>query len=144
MIKKYCINCHTLYDTGAETCPNCGFKVTDVKFVMQDGEVLTVNKYAMRKDAPNLSMFDLLNKEIEESPIYKATIDFEKWHAKEQRKLAEYVRKETAREILQKIIDFMEAWTNDQYLPDEIVENIEALEKNIKIGIKETYGVEVE
>lgn len=61
--------------------------------------------------------------------------------------LAEYyynaIRQETAREILQKIIDFMEAWTNDQYLPDEIVENIEALEKNIKIGIKEEYGVEV-
>lgn len=51
--------------------------------------------------------------------------------------------KETAREILQKIIDFMEAWTNDQYLPNEIVENIEALEKNIKIGIKEEFGVEV-
>ena len=53
-------------------------------------------------------------------------------------------RKETAREILQKVIDFMEAWTNDQYLPDEIVENIEALEKNIKIGFKEEFGVEVE
>lgn len=133
MIKKYCINCHTLYDTGEETCPNCGFKVTAVKFVMQDGEVLTVNEYAMRKDAPNLSMFDLLNKEIEESPIYKAIIDFEKWHAEEQRQLAECVRKETAREFLEKIKTI---WKANNGVFSEYIFDILALEFGI--------GVEVE
>ena len=140
MIKKYCINCHTLYDTGEETCPNCGFKVTDVKFVMQDGEVLTVNEYAMRKDATNLSMFDLLNKEIEEMAKIANGILLEVKPIKLRQKITKDVfemleqsRKETAREILQELYNEFSSGIS-----------CAGASEFLREYAKEKYGVEVE
>jgi hypothetical protein len=48
-----------------------------------------------------------------------------------------------AKDILQKTMDFIEAFTNDQYIPDATVRDIEVLKEYIKIGIEEEYGVEL-
>ena len=138
MCKKFCLCCRNVYDIEETKCPNCGFDPNELK----KSKCFQMPKIEINK----LSTVDLLNKEIEESPIYKATIDFEKWHAKEQKQLAEYVRKETAREILQKIdnsrLTINLALINEGYY--NTADGVEIICSKIKNLIAEKYSVEVE
>ena len=125
MCKKFCIRCRNVYDVEETKCPNCGLDPNKMKLP----KCFDFPKVELK----TISFLDMLNKEVEESPIYKATIDFEKWHAEEQKKLAECVSKEVAANVLRLAIQLSDSCRDVYEFQNRLVDLIETI-----------YGIEVE
>ena len=130
MFEKKCNNCGNVVSAEKEGFYECD-KCKRLVYVFPPKTEVDLIEDLMRDD----------------SMIFKATIDVEKKHAEEMGKLAECVRKETAREILQEILRLM-SFVEDMEVSstgvNEYAQKYHMIQRSIKKEIAEEYGVEVE
>ena len=134
----HCAGCCNYYNgvcNSIEKCPHQGGVVQVFDMVGEHEDIVPQSLVMPKIEINEMSMVDMLNKAIEESPIYKATIDFEAWHVAEQKELAEYISKETAREIFKEI---------EQRIYDRRYD-AKAILREVKFyELAKEYGIEVE